>query len=61
MSGKRWLTLFAALLVAVVPWGSTLPSWGDVLITTNFFPLLGIIGGVLTGWLSQSPIKKIGV
>jgi hypothetical protein len=57
-NAKKVLLLFAAMAVAVVPWGSSLPSWQDALITTNFFPLVGILGGVLMSWLGQSPLKK---
>jgi hypothetical protein len=55
---KNVLVLVASIMVAVVPWGSALPSWEDAVSVEQTFPLLGIVGGVLLAWLGQSPIKK---
>ena len=55
---KHFLVLVASIMVAVVPWGSSLNSWGDAVTVANIFPLLGIVGGVLLAWLGQSPIKR---
>ena len=55
---KNFLVLIASIMVAVVPWGSTLETWGDAITVANIFPLLGIVGGVLLAWLGQSPLKR---
>lgn len=54
---KSILGLLASEAVALVAWGSSLPNWDAALLTENFFPGLGIFGGVLLAWLGQSPIK----
>ena len=55
---KHVLVLVASIMVAVVPWGSSLETWEDAVVVANIFPLLGIVGGVLLAWLGQSPIRK---
>lgn len=55
---KSIIVLVASVMVAVVPWGSSLESWDAAAQTANIFPLIGIVGGVLLAWLGQSPIKR---
>ena len=54
---KRFAVLIASWMVAIVPWGESLGSWDAALTTNNFFPFIGITGGVLLAWLGKSPRK----
>lgn len=57
MSFKKFGVLLASLLVALAPWGQTLGSWESALTTSNLWPALGIVGGVILAWLSESPVR----
>lgn len=57
MLQNKWVALIASLLVAVGSWGATFQHWGEAFQVSNFFGLLGILGGITLAWLGQSPIK----
>ena len=55
MSWRKVATLFASLMIAIVPWMESLEGWDHAFHTDSLVVLLPIIGGVVLAWLGSSP------
>lgn len=62
MTWKNFVSLAAALLVALAGWAASLQepiqNWASLVEPKYAFALAGILGGVLLAWIGDSPLGR---